>query len=128
MTIAAAEDWLVAVIKDAVGSAVTVTNGPHEWDGSFVKNLITSLPAVVTWYLDGGTAAVGTSLTLDAHLDALRRPRLEGRRSGVAAAAGDHGRLRDPPGAPCPPAQHEYGWSGSTARRARAQRCRTSPT
>ena len=65
VTIAAAEDWLVAVVKNAVGSAVTVTTGPHEWDGSFVKNLLTSLPAVVI-VLDGGTAAAGTSLTLDA--------------------------------------------------------------
>ena len=65
MTIAAAEDWLVAVIKDALGDQVTVTTGPHEWDGSFVKNLLTSLPAVVTVF-DGGTATDGTSLTLDA--------------------------------------------------------------
>ena len=65
MTIAAAEDWLKAVCEDALGSAVTVTTGPHEWDGSFVKNLLTSLPAVVTVF-DGGTAAAGTSLTLDA--------------------------------------------------------------
>ena len=42
MTIAAAEDWLKAVCEDALGSGVTVTTGPHEWDGSFVKNLLTS--------------------------------------------------------------------------------------
>ena len=65
MTIAAAEDWLVAVIKDALGEQVTVTTGPHEWDGSFVKSLLTRLPAVVTVF-DGGAASPGTSLTLDA--------------------------------------------------------------
>ena len=65
MTIAAAEDWLKAICEDALGSAVTVTTGPHGWDGSFVKNLLTSLPAVVTVF-DGGTATEGTSLTLDA--------------------------------------------------------------
>ena len=65
MTIAAAEDWLKAVCEDALGSEVTVTPGPHEWDGSFVKNLLTSLPAVVV-VLDGGTASEGTSLTLNA--------------------------------------------------------------
>ena len=65
MTLAAAEDWFVAVCKDVVGTDVTVTTGPHEWDGSFLKNLLTNLPAVViTW--DGGTAAKSTSLTLDA--------------------------------------------------------------
>ena len=65
MTIAAAEDWLVAVCKDTLGSAVAVTTGPGEWDGSYLKKLLTSLPAVViTW--DGGTAAKSTSLTLDA--------------------------------------------------------------
>ena len=65
MTIAAAEDWLVAVIKDVVGSEVSVVTGPHDWDGSFLKNLLTSLPAVVVT-LDGGTALDSTSLTLDA--------------------------------------------------------------
>ena len=65
MTIAAAEDWLVAVVKDVVGSDVTVLSGPHDFDGSFLKNLLTSLPAVVIT-LDGGTAAASTSLTLDA--------------------------------------------------------------
>ena len=65
MTIAAAEDWLKAVCEDALGDGVTVQTGPHDWDGSFLKNLLTNLPAVViTW--DGGTAADGTSLTLDA--------------------------------------------------------------
>ena len=65
MTIAAAEDWLKAVCEDALGSAVTVTTGPHDWDGSFVKNLLTGLPAVAIVF-NGGTAADGTSLTLDA--------------------------------------------------------------
>ena len=65
MTIAAAEDWFVAVVKDVVGPDVSVVTGPHDWDGSFLKNLLTSLPAVVIT-LDGGTAADGTSLTLDA--------------------------------------------------------------
>ena len=65
MTIAAAEDWLKAVCEDALGSDVTVMTGPHDWDGSFGKNLLTSLPAVVVVF-DGGTAADGTSLTLDA--------------------------------------------------------------
>ena len=65
MTFAAAEDWLVAVIKDVVGPNVAVITGPHDWDGSFVKNLLTSLPAVVIT-LDGGTVADGTSVTLDA--------------------------------------------------------------
>ena len=65
MTIAAAEDWLKAVCEDALGPDVTVTTGPHDWDGSFVKNLITKLPAVViTW--DGGTAGNSQSLVLDA--------------------------------------------------------------
>ena len=65
MTIAAAEDWFVAVVKDVVGPDVSVVTGPHDWDGSFLKNLLTSLPAVVIT-LDGGTAAGSTSLTLDA--------------------------------------------------------------
>ena len=47
MTIAAAEDWFVAVVKDVVGPDVSVVTGPHDWDGSFLKNLLTSLPAVV---------------------------------------------------------------------------------
>ena len=64
MTIAAAEDWLVAVIKDVVDSKVSVVTGPHDWDGSILKNL-TDLPAVVIT-LDGGTAVDSTSLTLDA--------------------------------------------------------------
>ena len=65
MTIAAAEDWLKAVCEDQLGSAVTVTTGPGEWDGSYLKTLLTRLPAVViTW--DGGTAVRSTSLTLDA--------------------------------------------------------------
>ena len=65
MTIAAAEDWFVAVVKDVVGPDISVVTGPHEWDGSFLKNLLTSLPAVVIT-LDGGTAVASTSLTLDA--------------------------------------------------------------
>ena len=65
MTIAAAEDWFVAVVKDVVGSDVSVVTGPHDWDGSFLKNLLSSLPAVVIT-LDGGTAVDSTSLTLDA--------------------------------------------------------------
>ena len=65
MTIAAAEDWFVAVVKDVVGPDVSVVTGPHDWDGSFLKNLLTSLPAVVIT-LDGGTAVDSTSLTLDA--------------------------------------------------------------
>ena len=65
MTIAAAEDWLVAFCEDALGGDVVVTTGPHDWDGSFLKNLLTNLPAVViTW--DGGTAGDSTSLVLDA--------------------------------------------------------------
>ena len=65
MTLAAAEDWLKAVCIDALGGAVPVITGPGEWDGSFVKKLLTDLPAVVaTW--DGGTAVDSTSLTLDA--------------------------------------------------------------
>ena len=65
MTIAAAEDWLVAVCKDTLGDAVTVLTGPGAWDGSYLEKLLTSLPAVViTW--DGGTAADSTSLTLNA--------------------------------------------------------------
>ena len=63
MTIAAAEDWLKAVCADALGGAVPVTTGPGEWDGSFLKKLLTDLPAVViTW--DGGTAGDSTSLVL----------------------------------------------------------------
>ena len=65
MTIAAAEDWFVAVVEDVVGPNVSVVTGPHDWDGSFLKNLLTSLPAVVIT-LDGGTAVASTSLTLDA--------------------------------------------------------------
>ena len=65
MTIAAAEDWLKVFCEDVLGSTVTVTTGPHEWDGSFLKSLLTQLPAVViTW--DGGTAVDSTSVTLDA--------------------------------------------------------------
>ena len=65
MTVAAAEDWLVAVVKDVVGADVAVLTGPHDFDGSFLKNLLSSLPAVVIVF-DGGTAGDGTSLTLDA--------------------------------------------------------------
>ena len=65
MTIAAAEDWLVAVCKDALGSQVTVTTGPHDWDGSFAKKFLTALPGVVVVF-NGGTADKSTSLTLNA--------------------------------------------------------------
>ena len=65
MTIAAAEDWFVAVVKDLVGPNVKVIGGPYEFDGSFVKSLDTAAPTVVIVW-DGATAADGTSLTLDA--------------------------------------------------------------
>ena len=65
MTIAAAENWLVAVCEDVVGGAVTVTTGPGAWDGSYTKKLLSNLPAVVIAW-DGGTASDSTSLTLDA--------------------------------------------------------------
>ena len=65
MTIAAAEDWFVAVVKDVVGPKVSVVTGPHDFDGSFLKSIVTDLPAVVIVF-DGGVAAAGTSLTLDA--------------------------------------------------------------
>ena len=65
MTIAAAEDWLVAVCQDAAGSSVTVTHAPHTWDGEYTKKLLGNLPAVViSW--EGGSAQGSTSLTLDA--------------------------------------------------------------
>ena len=65
MSIAKAEDWLKAVCEDALGSQIHVTTGPHEWDGSFLKHLLTQLPAVVIVW-DGGAAQDGTSLTIDA--------------------------------------------------------------
>ena len=41
-----------------------MTTGPGTWDGSYLKKLLTDLPAVViTW--EGGGAAASTSLTLD---------------------------------------------------------------
>ena len=42
-----------------------MVTGPHDFDGSFLKNLLTKLPAVVIVFT-GGTAADSTSLTLDA--------------------------------------------------------------
>ena len=64
MTLAAAEDWLKAVCADELGTGVTVTTGPGTWDGSYLKKLLTDLPAVIiTW--DGGAASRSTSLTLD---------------------------------------------------------------
>lgn len=65
MTLSAAEDYLKAVIENTLGSHVTVLVGPHDFDGSFQKTLLNSLPAVVIVW-DGGEAAEGTSLTLDA--------------------------------------------------------------
>ena len=63
MTIAAAEDWLLAVIRDEMGSAVNVDTGPYDWSGEYLKKLIRDLPAVrVVW--DGGTAADATSVSL----------------------------------------------------------------
>jgi len=65
MTIARAEDWLVAVCQDAAGATVTVTTAPHTWDGEYTKKLLGNLPAVViSW--EGGSAQGSTSLTLDA--------------------------------------------------------------
>ena len=84
MTFNAAEDWFVAVIKDVVGPKVSVVTGPHDWDGSFVKNLLDSLPAVVLT-LDGGTAVDSTSLTLDATWTLYVVTGWDGRRSGVPA-------------------------------------------
>ena len=65
MSIAKAEDWLVAVVKDVVGANVEVVTGPHDFDGSFLKSVVPDLPCVVIVF-DGGVAADGTSLTLDA--------------------------------------------------------------
>ena len=66
MSIAAAEDWLIAVCKDELGSAVSVIGGPGTWDGAYLKKLLTEgLPAVVVAF-DGGEAVASTSLTLDA--------------------------------------------------------------
>ena len=65
MTIAAAEDWFVAVVKDVVGDKVSVITGPHDFDGSFPKHVFENLPAVVI-VLNGGVAADSTSVTLDA--------------------------------------------------------------
>ena len=46
MTIALAEDWLIALCRDELGDAVDIDTGPGEWDGSYLKNLIRSLPAL----------------------------------------------------------------------------------
>ena len=65
MTIAAAEDWFVAVVKDVVGDKVSVITGPHDFDGSFPKHVFENLPVVVI-VLDRGVAADSTSVTLNA--------------------------------------------------------------
>ena len=64
MTIALAEDWLVARCKEELGADFNVDTGPGDWDGSYLKNLIRSLPAVrIVW--DGGSARDSTSLSFD---------------------------------------------------------------
>ena len=63
MTIALAEDWLIALCQDELGSAVDIDTGPGEWDGSYLKNFLRSLPALrIVW--DGGLAADSTSVSL----------------------------------------------------------------
>ena len=66
MTIAAAEDWFVAVCQDLVSPNVKVLGGPYEFDGSFLKTLDTAAPTVVIVWDGANGAEDGTSVTLNA--------------------------------------------------------------
>ena len=78
MTIARAEDWLVAVCQDAAGSSVTVTHAPHTWDGEYTKKLLGNLPAVViSW--EGGSCPGVHLAHPRRHMDGLRGDGLAGR-------------------------------------------------
>ncbi|MDD9991485.1 MAG: DUF1834 family protein [Rhodospirillales bacterium] len=63
-TIRDAESWLIAVLKDTLGSDVDVASGPGEYDGEYLNRFLTQgLACRVVWN-GGETGSTSTSLTI----------------------------------------------------------------
>ena len=95
MTISQIETALVDLISDCVPDGVDVAPAPGDWDDSYVRNLLTALPAIRVVFDGGAQETPETFISLDS-------------RWVVFVAVGWKGRKMKPRGGPALPGRSVF--------------------